>query len=238
MRQEGKGVLIGHLRAGLRVWSPDATPWDFSMQLLPDDLDRHRADLEIGFKHFPAVGRAGIKKVVNGPFTFAPDGNPLVGPVRGLRELLVRLRRDGRIQRKAAASAWRCRDWMAEGDPGCDVFAMDVARFGASRRRAYTNVKVQENYRRRFRIAFPNEELPAARPLRRTPVYDRLQAAGRRVRRQLRARARALVCAEGHGARRDADLPPLQCLPASCAKNAIAVRNAVGIMEIIGLRQV
>jgi dimethylglycine dehydrogenase len=68
--------------------------------------------------------------------------------------------------------------WMIEGDPGMDVFAMDVARFGDFATRAYTNAKVRENYSRRFSITFPNEELPAARPQRTTPIYDRLQAKG------------------------------------------------------------
>ncbi len=69
-------------------------------------------------------------------------------------------------------------NWMINGDPGFDVWAMDVARFGDWATLAYTNAKVRENYSRRFRIRFPNEELPAARPLRMTPVYDRLKARG------------------------------------------------------------
>src|SRR3546814_2795306 len=68
-------------------------------------------------------------------------------------------------------------NWMVEGDPGFDVFAMDVARFGDYATPAYTNAKVRENYGRRFRITFPNEELPAARPLRTTAIYDRLKDA-------------------------------------------------------------
>src|SRR3546814_17635662 len=68
-------------------------------------------------------------------------------------------------------------NWMVEGDPGFDVFAMDVARFGDYATPAYTNAKVRENYGRRFRITFPNEELPAARQLRTTVIYDRLKAA-------------------------------------------------------------
>jgi dimethylglycine dehydrogenase len=67
---------------------------------------------------------------------------------------------------------------MAEKDPGQDVLAMDVARFGAFATPRYTNTKVLENYRRRFRITYPNEELPAARPFRRTPVYERLKQRG------------------------------------------------------------
>jgi len=60
-------------------------------------------------------------------------------------------------------------NWMVRGDPGFDVWAMDVARFGDWATPAYTNAKVRENFSRRFRIRFPNEELPAARPLRTTP---------------------------------------------------------------------
>ena len=71
------------------VWSPVKTPDDFSMQLLPEDFERLAPYFEVGFQHFPALGRVGIRKAVNGPFTFAPDGNPLVGPVRGLRNYWV-----------------------------------------------------------------------------------------------------------------------------------------------------
>src|SRR2546430_15086841 len=68
--------------------------------------------------------------------------------------------------------------WMAQNDPGQDIISMDVARFGAFATPKYTSVKVPENYSRRFRLAYPNEELPAARPVRRSPIYDRLKAAG------------------------------------------------------------
>jgi dimethylglycine dehydrogenase len=66
--------------------------------------------------------------------------------------------------------------WMVDGDPGADIWGMDVARYGDWTTLAYTNAKVRENYSRRFSIRFPNEELPAARPLRTTPIYEKLQA--------------------------------------------------------------
>ncbi len=67
-------------------------------------------------------------------------------------------------------------NWMINGDPGYDIWGMDVARYGTWATLSYTNAKVQENYRRRFRIRFPNEELPAARPQQTTPLYDRMLA--------------------------------------------------------------
>ena len=82
-------MLMGtYERAGV-PWSPFTTPWDFGQDLLPNDLDRIAPSLAVGFEHFPALGQAGIRKVVNGPFTFAPDGNPLVGPIKGLRNFWV-----------------------------------------------------------------------------------------------------------------------------------------------------
>ncbi len=89
MRQERGGMLMGTYEQNGKPWSPRETPWDFGQNLLPDDLDRISASLEVGFEHFPAIGKAGLKKVVNGPFTFSPDGNPLIGPVRGLKNFWV-----------------------------------------------------------------------------------------------------------------------------------------------------
>jgi dimethylglycine dehydrogenase len=174
-RQERGGVLLGtYERAGV-PWSPLQTPWDFTQSLLPEDLDRIAPSLEVGFQHFPALAEVGIRKVVNGPFTFAPDGNPLVGPVRGLTNFWVACGVMAGFSQGGGVGL-ALSQWMVEGDPGADVWAMDVARYGDWATLAYTNAKVRENYSRRFRIRFPNEELSAARPLRTTPVYERLQA--------------------------------------------------------------
>jgi len=173
-RQERGGMLLGtYERAGV-PWSPHQTPWDFTQSLLPEDLERIAPSLEVGFEHFPAIGRAGIRKVVNGPFTFAPDGNPLVGPIRGLRNFWVACGVMAGFSQGGGVGL-ALAHWMVDGDPGADIWGMDVARYGDWATRAYTNAKVRENYSRRFRIRFPNEELTAARPLRTTPIYERLE---------------------------------------------------------------
>ena len=175
-RQERGGVLLGtYERAGV-PWSPVETPWDFTQSLLPEDLERIAPSLEVGFRHFPTLADVGIRKVVNGPFTFAPDGNPLVGPIRGLKNFWVACGVMAGFSQGGGVGL-TLSQWMVEGDPGADVWGMDVARYGDWATLAYTNAKVRENYSRRFRIRFPNEELPAARPLRTTPVYGQLQAA-------------------------------------------------------------
>ncbi len=174
-RQERGGMLLGtYERAGV-PWSPLETPWDFTQSLLQEDLERIAPSLEVGFEHFPAIGRAGIRKVVNGPFTFAPDGNPLVGPIRGLRNFWVACGVMAGFSQGGGVGL-ALSHWMVDGDPGADIWGMDVARYGDWATLAYTNAKVRENYSRRFRIRFPNEELSAARPLRTTPIFERLQA--------------------------------------------------------------
>ena len=174
-RQERGGMLLGtYERAGV-PWSPHQTPWDFTQSLLPNDLERIAPSLEVGFEHFPALGQAGIRKVVNGPFTFAPDGNPLVGPIRGLRNFWVACGVMAGFSQGGGVGL-ALSHWMVDGDPGADIWGMDVARYGDWATLAYTNAKVRENYSRRFRIRFPNEELTAARPLRTTPIYERLEA--------------------------------------------------------------
>lgn len=170
-RQEGNGLLLGTYEKACRPWSPVNTPWNFGHELLEPDLDRIAPSLEIGFKHFPAFEKAGIKQVVNGPFTFAPDGNPLVGPVPGLTNywcacaVMAGFSQGGGVGLALA-------NWMVDGDPGYDLWGMDVARFGDWATLRYTNAKVRENYSKRFSIRFPNEELPAARPQQTTPLYD------------------------------------------------------------------
>jgi dimethylglycine dehydrogenase len=177
MRQERGGALIGTYEPHGKVWSPVRTPDDFSMQLLPDEFERLAPYFEVGFEHFPALGRAGIRKAVNGPFTFAPDGNPLVGPVRGLRNYWVACAVMAGFSQGGGIGLVLSR-WMAEGDPGQDILSMDVARFGHFATPKYTSIKVPENYGRRFRLAYPNEELPAARPVRRSPIHEQLKSAG------------------------------------------------------------
>ncbi|ATN35298.1 glycine cleavage system protein T [Rhizobium sp. ACO-34A] len=177
LRQERNGMLMGTYEKACRPWSPLTTPWDFGHELLAEDLERIAPELEVGFRHFPAFNKAGIKKIINGPFTFSPDGNPLVGPVRGMTNywsacaVMAGFSQGGGVGLALA-------NWMINGDPGFDVFAMDVSRYGDYATLAYTNAKVRENYTRRFSIRFPNEELPAARPLLTTPIYDKLKAAG------------------------------------------------------------
>lgn len=171
LRQEGRGLCIGFYEQPCKPWAVDGTPWDFGHELLPDDYDKITDSIEFAYRRFPVLAEAGIKSVIHGPFTFAPDGNPLVGPVPGMRNywsacgVMAGFSQGGGVGLTLA-------QWMIEGEPERDVFAMDVARFGDWISPGYTRPKVIENYQKRFSVAYPNEELPAARPNRTTPMYD------------------------------------------------------------------
>jgi dimethylglycine dehydrogenase len=175
-RAEAGGLLLGTYEKACVPWSTTETPWDFGSQLLTPDLERIAPSLAAAFEHFPIFADAGIRNVVNGPFTFAPDGNPLIGPIRGQRGhwvacgVMAGLSQGGGVGLAMA-------NWMTTGDPGFDVWGMDVARFGDWTTPSYTKAKVMENYSRRFSISFPNEELPAGRPLHTSAIHDQLDAA-------------------------------------------------------------
>ncbi len=171
LRQEGRGLCIGFYEQPCRPWAVDGTPWDFGHELLPDNLDKIEASIEFAYRRFPVLEDAGVKSVIHGPFTFAPDGNPLVGPIPGLRGywsacgVMAGFSQGGGVGLMLA-------QWMIHGECERDVTAMDVARFGDWITPGYTRPKVIENYQKRFSVSYPNEELPAARPFRQTPMYE------------------------------------------------------------------
>lgn len=171
LRQEGRGLCIGFYEKPCEGWSIDATPWDFGHELLPDNLDKIEESVAFAYRRFPVLERAGVKRVIHGPFTFAPDGNPLIGPVPGLRNywsacaVMAGFSQGGGMGKSLA-------EWMIHGETECDPRGFDVARFGKWTTPGYTVPKVIENYQMRFSVSYPNEERPAARPFRTTPMYD------------------------------------------------------------------
>lgn len=232
MRQEQRGVVMGtYERVGV-PWSPKTTPWEFGHELLQPDLDRIASNLEVAFEHFPALAEVGIKNIINGPFTFASDGNPLVGPVRGRKNFWVACAVMAGFSQGGGVGL-SLANWIVDGDPGMDVFAMDIARFGDYATPGYTNAKVRENYGRRFNITFPNEELAAARPLRTTPVYERLRAKGAvfgaayGLEQALWFAPNGTEAKENPTFRRSNAHEPV-------AQECEAVRNGVGLLEISG----
>ena len=172
-RQEGNGMLLGTYEAQSTPWQVKGTPLNFGHELLDAKLENIQDRLAIGFKRMPALEKAGIKNIINGPFTFGPDGNPLIGPVPGKKNywaavaIMAGFCQAGGVGKSIA-------EWIIDGEPSIDVWAMDVARFGNYASPEYGTVKSSENYERRFIMTFPNETLPKGRKQKTTSLYDRL----------------------------------------------------------------
>lgn len=175
-RQEGKGMLLGTYEPVATPWSVSGIPQSFGHELLEPQLDHIAERLAIWFERLPALKKAGIKDLINGPFTFGPDGNPMIGPVPVMSNYWTAVGvMAGFCQ---AGGVGMClAEWMIDGEPSIDVWAMDIARFGDYASPHYGTVKSTENYERRFILTFPNETLPRGRRQRTTALYDRLTAA-------------------------------------------------------------
>jgi dimethylglycine dehydrogenase len=171
LRQEGQGLLVGAYERDLRLWAEDGTPPGFGHELFADDLGRIEANMLRAIDRVPAVGRAGIKRVINGPMIWSPDANVLFGPVPELRNyfccagIIPGFSQSGGMGRAVA-------EWIVEGEPKLDLFAWDMARFGDWAGRDFTKARVRDQYANRFAIHFPAEERAAGRPVRTRPVYE------------------------------------------------------------------
>jgi dimethylglycine dehydrogenase len=176
-RQERQGMLLGTYEPKSTPWKVGGTPWDFGHELLQPDLDRIADRLEMSFERIPAIGEAGIKDMINGPFTFGPDGNPMIGPVPGMKNYWVAVGVMAGFCQGGGVGLTMA-EWMIDGEPSIDVWAMDVARFGEFATPDWGTIKSSENYERRFVMTFPNETLPKGRMQKTTTLYDRLVARG------------------------------------------------------------
>lgn len=230
LRQEGRGLCIGFYEQPCKPWAVNGTPWNFGHELLPDDFDKINDSIEFAYRRFPVLETAGVKSVIHGPFTFAPDGNPLVGPIPGLRNywsacgVMAGFSQGGGVGLMLA-------QWMIYGETERDTAAMDVARFGDWINPGYTLPKVIENYQKRFSVSYPNEELPAARPLRTTPMYDIFDDMGAVWGAQYGLEV-VNYFAQGHEPRYETPSFRRSNAFEATKREVIAVRNGVGINEV------
>ena len=178
MRQDQKGMLLGIYEIQHKHWMMDGAPWNYGVELLQENIDRISEELTLGFERYPVLQEAGVRNWVNGAFTFSPDGNPLVGPVPGKPgywcacAVMAGFLQGGGVGKSLA-------EWMIHGEPEADVYGMDVARYGDfAANREYIKQTTGQFYTRRFVMTYPNEQLPAGRPLKMAPAHDAMTAAG------------------------------------------------------------
>lgn len=173
LRQEGKGLLLGAYESRCVHWAEDETPATFGHELLPDDVSRMDENFADAVERLPCLGRAGIKRVINGPMIFSPDLSPLIGPWPGLSTyfcaagVMTAFNQGGGVGKVIA-------EWMMEGEPSLDVFAWDVARFGEWTGKAYTKARTKYWYEHRSHRVYPYQQIADGRPVKTTPIYGEL----------------------------------------------------------------
>jgi dimethylglycine dehydrogenase len=179
IRQERSGLIVGPYERDGRPWGVDGIPGEFGMELLPPDLARVEDILAHAMRRVPALAEAGIKTVVNGPITFTPDANPLIGPAPRLSNAWLLTGSSMGVMEGGGAGKFLA-EWIVSGEPPMDPLAVDPRRFGAYADRQYRLARAIESFGNQFAIHFPYEERPAGRPRRKAASYDALARAGAR----------------------------------------------------------
>ena len=176
MRREGQGFLVGAWESSPRTWGMDGVPENFGAELLPPNVERIESELLAAGTRIPVVAEAGIKRIINGPIAFGPDAKPHLGPHRGVRNFYAAAGLSGGIAQ--AGGAGRClAELIVQGSSSIDLTTLDADRFGAYATTDYTAAKVRECYALRFAVGYPEEERPAGRPAKLSPLYGRLKSA-------------------------------------------------------------
>ncbi len=177
MREEAGGLLLGPYEKGAPACYVDGPSKDSEYELFQEDLERLAPHIEGAIHRVPAFGEVGVKKVYNGAICYTPDGNPIVGPAWGLKNFWINEGHSFGIT-AAGGAGWQLAEWIVDGEPTVDMLGVEPRRYGDYCSKSYLIEKNEEAYSHVFITHFPDEERPAARPLRTAPCYDRMKNLG------------------------------------------------------------
>ena len=177
LRMERDGVIIGPYEKQGKPWSIDGVPPQFGMELLEPDIDAIADIAGLAMERVPAAAEGGIKSIVNGPITFTPDANPLIGPAFDLQNAWLLTGSSMGVMEGGGAGKFLA-EWMDGGEPPMDALAVDGRRFGGYADRDYRVSKAVECFSAQFGIHYPYEERAAGRNLKLTPAHEILKSQG------------------------------------------------------------
>jgi len=178
-KEEVGGLVMGGYEPNPIPWPSSAVPEDFAFRLLADDWDHFEPIMSLALGRVPALGQAGIKQMINGLESFTPDGNWMIGEAPEIRNFFVGAGFNAFGIASAGGAGMALAEWAADGEPPFDLWPVDIRRFGVNHADpAWVRARTLEAYARHYSIAWPNEEYCSGRPLRRSPLYDRLKAIG------------------------------------------------------------
>ncbi len=178
-KEEVGGLVMGGYEPNPIPWGDARVPEDFSFRLLDDDWEHFEPIMTLALGRVPALGEAGVKQMINGLESFTPDGNWIIGEAPEARNLFIGAGFNAFGIASAGGAGMALAEWVADSAPPFDLWPVDIRRFGAPHRDpAWVRQRTLEAYAKHYTIAWPSEEHQSARPLRRSPLYDRLKAQG------------------------------------------------------------
>ena len=175
-REERHGWILGPYERHAPACFVDGVPSSFEKDLFPGDLERLMPHVEACMARVPSFENAGIKDIVNGPISYTPDGNPMVGPAFGLENFWISEGHSFGVT-AAGGAGWQLANWIVDGEPSVDMIGVDPRRFGVVSKN-FAKIKNEEAYEHVFFNHFPMEEREAGRPAKTVPVHKSLDEAG------------------------------------------------------------
>ncbi len=177
LREENQGFILGPYEKGAPCCYVDGPAEAAEYELFQEDIERLEPHIEAAMKRVPVFAECGIKQVYNGAIAYTPDGNPIVGPAWSLENFWLNEGHSFGIT-AAGGAGWQLAEWIVEGEPTIDMLGVEPRRFGDYADKDYLVKKNEEAYAHVFIIHYPDEERPAARPLKTAPCYERLLERG------------------------------------------------------------
>ena len=177
MREEAGGLILGPYEQGAPACYVDGPDENSEYELFQEDLDRISDHIESAIFRVPIFGEVGVKKVYNGAIAYTPDGSPIIGPAWDLKNFWINEGHSFGVT-AAGGAGWQLAEWIVNGNPTIDMLGVDPRRFGDYATKSYLIEKNEEAYANVFTVHYPDEERPAARPLRTAPCYERLRKMG------------------------------------------------------------
>lgn len=178
-KEEVGGLVMGGYEPNPIPWATDGVPDGFSFALLDEDWDHFEPTMRLALGRVPALERAGIKRMINGPESFTPDGNFILGEAPEVENLFVGCGFNAFGIAAGGGAGMALAEWVARGEPPFDLWPVDIRRFGRNHLdEGWVRARTLEAYAKHYTLAWPGEEHGSGRPLRRSPLYDRLKEQG------------------------------------------------------------
>lgn len=177
MREERGGLILGPYEIDAPACYINGPAEDAERELFEGDLDRLLPHIESAIRRVPCFEKGGVKEVYNGAIAYTPDGNPIIGPAWDLPNFWINEGHSFGIT-AAGGAGWQLAEWIVDGEPTIDMLGIEPRRYGDYVGEAFLVKKNEEAYSNIYTVHYPDEERPAARPLRQAPCHDRLKSMG------------------------------------------------------------